>query len=106
MRSIGFALALMLAAVPAVQAQQAQALPADQSVAQTQQLSASVSTPAPDFRPVDAPVGIARPDAASETIDFRRAAEERTAFQDPSARNVLAIIGAVVVIVALIVLLK
>jgi len=106
MRSIAFALALMLAAVPAVQAQQTQAAPADHPVAQTQQLAASASAPAPNLRPVDAPVGFARSDAAVETVESNRAAEARAAFQDPSARNVLAIIGAIVVVVALIVLLK
>lgn len=106
MRSIAFALALMLAAVPAVQAQQTQALPADHPVAQTEQLVASGSAPAPNLRPVDAPVGFARSDAALETVEFNRAAEERAALQDPSARNILAIVGAVVIVVALIVLLK
>ena len=106
MRSIVFVLALMLAAVPAVQAQQSLAAPPDHPAAQTQQLAASASAPAPNLRPVDAPVGFARSDAAVETVESNRAAEERAAFQDPSARNVLAIIGAIVVVVALIVLLK
>ena len=105
MRSIAFALALMLAAVPATQAQQAQAAPAD-PVAQIQLLPTSASAPSPDLRPVDAPVGFARSDAAVETVKSNLAAGESAAFQDPSARNILAIIGAVVVVVALIVLLK
>lgn len=106
MRSIVFALALTLAAVPVLQAQQTQAAPADHPVVQTQQLAASASAPTLNLRPVDAPVGFARSDAAVETVESNRAAEERAAFQDPSARNILAIIGAVVVVVALIVLLK
>jgi hypothetical protein len=106
MRSIVLVLALTLAAASAAQAQQTQAAPAEDPVAQTEQLAASTATPAPNLRPVDAPVGFARSDAALETVEFNRAAEERAAFQDPSARNVLAIVGAVVIIVALIVLLK
>lgn len=105
MRSIVFVLALMLAAVPAVQAQQSQAAPADPAV-ETQQLAVSVAAPAPNLRPVDAPVGFTRSNAALETVESNSAVEKSAALQDTSARNVLAIIGAIVIVVALIAFLN
>lgn len=107
MRSIVFAVALMVAAVPVAQAQQAQLMaPTSDITTQSQQALVPVAAQAPDLRPVDAPIGFARSNAATETIESNRVAEERAAFRDPSARSILAIIGAIVVIVAVIALLN
>jgi Flp pilus assembly protein TadB len=106
MRSNVFVLALMLVAVPTVQAQQSRAAAADHPAAETEQLTASVAAPALNLRPVDAPVGFTRSNAALETVESNRAAETSTALQDPSARNILAIIGAIVIVIALIALLN
>ena len=87
----------MLAAVPASQAQQTP-VPA--------------STQQSDPRTVEAPIGTtiaqtvaqAVPDSAEMTRAGHTAAE--SAAIDPTARNVLAIIGAIVVVIALIALLR
>lgn len=84
----------MLAAVPATQAQQTR-VPA--------------STQQSDPRPVEVPTGVTVAEttpASTETIRAGHAAAEREAIQEPSAKTILAIIGAIVVVVALIALLR
>jgi cobalamin biosynthesis Mg chelatase CobN len=107
MRSIVVVFVLMFAAASVTQAQQAHVQASTSDIAvQSQQAAVAVPTHARDLRPVDAPIGFTRSNAGAEAIERNRAAEERTAFQDPSARNVLAIIGAVVIVVAVIALLR
>jgi hypothetical protein len=97
MRATPFVFVLLLAAAPAARAQQA--------VPATPQSELRSS----DLRPVAVPVGITRvmaPVSSAEAIESRRSSAESTAAIDPTARNVLAIIGAVVIVIALFALLN
>jgi hypothetical protein len=88
------AIAFVLAAAPALQGQQAADLPmAEQPVVQT----AEISHP-----PVNA--AVAHPTA--ETVPIQREVDEESAAHQVSARNALTIIGAVVVVLALISFLR
>jgi hypothetical protein len=95
MRSmVAIALAFVLAAAPALQGQQTAGLPiAEQPVAH----SAEISHP-----PVIA--AVAHPSA--ETVPIQREIDEESAAHQVSARNALTIIGAVVVVLALISFLR
>ena len=83
----------MLAAVPASQAQQTPV------PAWTQQL---------DPRTVEAPIGTTIAQTVPDSAEMTRAGHTvaEGAAIDPTARNVLAIIGAIVVVIALIALLR
>ncbi len=101
MRTIVLAAGLTLAGASAAQGQQAQSL-ASTSDFVPQQVVVATPAPATDLRPVDAPIGMTREKAAVNAAQSNALAAASAADMDPGTRNVLAIIGAVVVVVALV----
>lgn len=109
MRSVVLAVGFTLAAASVAQSQQAQSLQQAQSPASTrnfvpQQAVVAASAQAPDLRPVDAPIGMTRSQAGVDAVNPNQMAEPGAAAVDPSTRNTLAIIGAIVVVIALVAL--
>lgn len=99
MRSIVFAIGFTLAGASVAQSQaQSPALTRDF----VPQEVVAAAPKAPDLRPVDAPIGMTRSQAGVSTVKANSAAEPSAAAAvDPSTRNTLAIIGAIVVVIAL-----
>jgi hypothetical protein len=85
-------LILTLAAAPAVHAQQVTSV-------------VSVEQPAPQLAPISMPVTQVETAAPVSSVTVP-AESDALAARDPSARNILAVIGAVVVVVALIAFLR
>lgn len=105
MRSLVFSLALVLATASVAQSQQALSpIPVSEPMAQSQQAIAPVAAPAADARTAEAPVGLTRSDAVLKPVQSERHAN--AAAMDPTARNMFAIVGVVVVIIALVALLS
>jgi hypothetical protein len=96
MRFIALGLALALAAIPALQAQEP-VVPVEASAEQTDPRPAEVS-----IDPAEATLPPPRPEGRQANHE----AAETGAVRETSARNLLAIIGAVVVVVALIAFLR
>lgn len=106
MRSMVFAVGFTLAAASVAQSQQTQSLQSARSPASIrdfvpQQVAVAGSAQAPDLRPVDAPIGMTRAQAGVTTVESNQMAEPSAAAVDPNTRNTLAIIGAIVVVLAL-----
>jgi hypothetical protein len=94
MRSLVVSLVFLVAAAPTARAQQP-ATPA--------------SIQQPDLRPVVTQLGVAGESPATSQVAFdlrARSAARETTDLDPSARNALAIIGAVVIVIALVALIR
>ncbi|MBA3657500.1 MAG: hypothetical protein H0W69_09145 [Gemmatimonadaceae bacterium] len=103
MRSFLFAVTLLPATASVALSQQSQSLvPTSQLTAQSP--SAYVAgSPASNLRPVDAPIGMTRAQAGVDAVKANNAASASAAAAvDPGTRNMLAIVGAVVVIIALV----
>jgi hypothetical protein len=106
MRSLVFSLALVLATASVAQSQQAlSSSPVSEPTAQAQQAVVPVAAPTADVR-ADAPVGLTRSDAVLKPVRADRPARANAAAMDPTARNMFAIVGVVVVIIALVALLS
>ncbi len=103
MRSFLFAVTLLPAAASVALSQQSQSLvPTSQLTAQATPAYVAGS-PAPNLRPVDAPIGMTRAQAGVDAVKANNAAGASVAAAaDPGTRNMLAIIGAIVVVVALV----
>lgn len=101
MRAMVFAVSFTLAGASVAQSQQAQSLASTRDFV-PQVVAASAQ--APDLRPVDAPIGMTRSQAGVNAVESNRMAEPSAAAVDPSTRNTLAIIGAIVIVVALLAL--
>jgi hypothetical protein len=100
MRSIVIAVALVSAAASVAQAQQSQSLrPAAEVTAQAHQVSVADPTLSPKVRVVDAPIGIT---AAQARASSNQPSTTSAAAVDSNTRNTLAIVGAVVIVLALI----
>ena len=104
MRTIVLAASLTLAAASAAQSQQVQSLQNANSPTSTgdfvpKEVASSVQ--APSLRPVDAPIGMTRAQAGVDAKS-NALAEPSAAAVDPDTRNMLAIVGAVVIIIALV----
>ncbi len=99
MRSMVFAFGLTLAAASVAHAQQTQSLASTGDFV-PQQVVVATEPKAADLRPVDAPIGMTRSQAGVSTVKANAAASS-AASVDPDTRNVLAIVGAVVVVIAL-----
>ena len=100
MRSIVIAVALVSAAASAAQAQHSQSLrPAAELTAQPHQASVGDPTISPKVRIVDAPIGIT---AAQARANSNQLSTTSAAAVDNNTRNTLAIVGAVVIVLALI----
>ncbi len=103
MRSILLAVAFMPAAASVAQSQQAKPLaPKDAFAAQSQQVVVGPTAAAPRLGPVDAPAGITRARAGVDAAQSNQLTKSSAATVDPGTRNVLAIVGAVVIVLALI----
>ncbi len=97
MRSIVVGLALVFAAIPVAHAQEL-AIPAP---------ATPVPTSQPELRQMEAPANAVEVDLAPVAVEAVEATYEVADAQaQVSARNVLAIIGAIVVVVALVALFK
>ena len=102
MRSVFFAALLLPAAATVAQSQQAKPLiSATEVTAYSQQSVVAHPTPAVSLRPVDAPIGITHAQALSKSPASNVMANSATAPVDNNTRNTLAIVGAVVIIIAL-----
>lgn len=105
MRSIVLVASLTLASATVAQAQQAQSLQNANSPSATgdfvpKEVAVVSSAQAPSLRLVDAPIGMTRAQAGVNASSNAMTAAS-AASVDPGTRNMLAIIGAVVVVVAL-----
>ena len=99
MRSVFFAAILLPAAASVAHSQQAQ--PTSLTV-HAQQTLVAHPTPAPSLRPVDAPIGITRAQARPNAVGSNQLANGTTPAVDNNTRNTLAIVGAVVIVLALV----
>ena len=99
MRSMVIAVGMTVAGASAAHAQQAQSLTSTDFVPQ----QVVVATPAPstDLKPVDAPIGMTRAQSGVDAVKANAAAAPGAAMVDNSTRNTLAIVGAVVIVIAL-----
>ena len=98
MRSMVIAVGMTLAGASAAQAQQTKSLASTTDFV-PQQVVVATPAPATDLRPVDAPIGMTRAQAGIDAAQPNAA--PGAALVDNSTRNTLAIIGAVVVVIAL-----
>jgi hypothetical protein len=106
MRSIVFAAALITSATSVAQAQQAQPLaPKNAATAQSQPAYVAGSVVARNVAIVDAPIGITRSQARAHAVQSNQVTTTGAASMDPNTKNTLAIVGAVVIIIALVALL-
>lgn len=103
MRSFLLAVTLLPATASVALSQQSQSVvPTTQFAAQSPQALVAGSSPAPNLRPVDAPIGMTRAQAGVDAVQSNKAASASAAADvDPGTRNMLAIVGAVVVVIAL-----
>lgn len=101
MRSMVFAVGMTLAGASAAQAQQTQSLASPGDFV-PQQVVVATPAPAPSLRPVDAPIGMTRAQAGIDAANSNAVAAPAAAVTDSGTRNTLAIIGAIVVVIALI----
>ena len=103
MRSVFLAAILLPAAASVAHSQQAQPLTSTtEFTAQSQQSLVAHPTPAPSLRPVDAPIGITRAQARPNAVGSNQLTSGATAAVDNNTRNTLAIVGAVVIVLALV----
>jgi hypothetical protein len=101
MRSIVIAVTLVSATASVAHAQQAQSLrPTIGLTAQSQQVPVTSPTPSTSPRIVDAPIGITR--AQARAVESNKLTKTTGAAVDSNTRNTLAIVGAVVIVLALI----
>lgn len=107
MRSFLFAVTLLPAAASVGLSQQSQSVvPTSQLTAQSPPAFVAGSSPAPNLRLVDAPIGMTRSQAGVDAVELNKAASASAApAVDSSTRNMLAIVGAIVVVIALVALL-
>lgn len=97
MRSIVFAVGMTLASASVAHAQQSQSMASTDFVPQ----QVVVATPAPAVLTADAPIGMTRAQAGVDA-NANAVAAPGAALVDNSTRNTLAIVGAVVIVIALI----
>jgi hypothetical protein len=98
MRSIVFAVGMTLAGASVAHAQQSQSLASTDFV--PQQVVVATPAPAAALRTADAPIGMTRAQAGVDA-NANAAAAPGAALVDNSTRNTLAIVGAVVIVIAL-----
>ena len=102
MRSVFFAAVLLPAAATVAQSQQAKPITSAAEVtAYSQQSVVAHPTPAVSLRPVDAPIGITRAQARSNAFESNKLTSAAAVPVDNNTRNTLAIVGAVVIVIAL-----
>lgn len=107
MRPVFLAAILLPAAASVAHSQQARPqqehlpTPTTEFTAQARQTLVARPTPAPSLRPVDAPIGITRAQARPNAVGSNHLTSG-TATVDNNTRNTLAIVGAVVIVLALV----
>jgi hypothetical protein len=102
MRSIVMAVALIPAAATVAHSQQAQTgVQTHELAAQSQPALVADSAAAPNVR-LDAPIGITRAQARMHDVESNQLTKTTAPTVDSNTRNTLAIVGAVVIVLALI----
>jgi hypothetical protein len=94
------AVGMTVAGASIAHAQQTQALASTDFV--PQQVVVATPAPAANLKPADAPVGMTRAQSGLDAAKSNAVAAPGAGFVDNSTRNTLAIIGAVVVVIALV----
>lgn len=100
MRSMVFAVSLTLAGASVSQAQEVQSLQPRDMV--PQQVVVAAPAKKPDVKAADAPIGMTRSKAGVDAVKSNAVAEPSAVDMDPGTRNILAIVGLVVIVIALV----